>query len=31
VAAAKAAGAHVAIVGTHVPEHEGNFSLMNYL
>lgn len=31
VAAAKAAGAHVAIVGGHVPDYEGNFSLMNYL
>jgi sugar-phosphatase len=31
VAAAKAAGAHVAIVGGHVPDSEGNFSLANYL
>jgi mannitol-1-/sugar-/sorbitol-6-phosphatase len=31
VAAAKAAGAHVAIVGGHVPDGEGNFALMNYL
>ena len=31
VAAAKAAGAHVAIVGGRVPDNEGNFALMNYL
>ena len=31
VAAAKAAGAHVAIVGGHVPEAEGNYALANYL
>ena len=31
VAAAKAAGAHVAIVGGRVPDKEGNFALMNYL
>jgi mannitol-1-/sugar-/sorbitol-6-phosphatase len=31
VAAAKAAGAHVAIVGGQVPESEGNFALANYL
>jgi sugar-phosphatase len=31
VQAAKAAGAHVAIVGARVPDNEGNFSLMNYL
>lgn len=31
VAAAKAAGAHVAIVGGHVPDKEGNFALMHYL
>lgn len=31
VAAAKAAGAHVAIVGGHVPASEGNFTVMNYL
>jgi sugar-phosphatase len=31
VAAAKAAGAHVAIVGGHVPDTEGNFALANYL
>ncbi len=31
VAAAKAAGAHVAIVGGHVPDSEGNFALMHYL
>jgi mannitol-1-/sugar-/sorbitol-6-phosphatase len=31
VKAAKAAGAHVAIVGGHVPDNEGNFSLMHYL
>ena len=31
VAAAKAAGAHVAIVGGHVPSHEGHFSLLDYL
>jgi sugar-phosphatase len=31
VAAAKAAGAHVAIVGGHVPAHEGHFALANYL
>ena len=31
VAAAKAAGAHVAIVGSHVPASEGHFALANYL
>jgi len=31
VAAAKASGAHVAIVGGHVPANEGNFALPNYL
>ncbi len=31
VAAAKAAGAQVAIVGGHVPAHEGHFALKNYL
>ena len=31
VAAAKAAGAHVVIVGGHVPGEEGDFALMNYL
>ena len=31
VAAAKAAGAHVAIVGGHVPDSEGHFALANYL
>ena len=31
VKAAKAAGANVAIVGGHVPDNEGNFSLMHYL
>ena len=31
VAAAKAAGAHVAIVGRHVPASEGHFALTNYL
>ena len=31
VAAAKAAGAHVAIVGGQVPEAEGHFALANYL
>ena len=31
VKAAKAAGASVAIVGGHVPDNEGNFSLMHYL
>jgi sugar-phosphatase len=31
VAAAKAAGAHVAVVGGHVPDTEGNFALENYL
>lgn len=31
VAAAKAAGAHVVIVGGHVPETEGNFAVANYL
>jgi sugar-phosphatase len=31
VAAAKAAGAHVVIVGGHVPADEGNFALANYL
>lgn len=31
VASAKAAGAHVAIVGGHVPEAEGNYALANYL
>ena len=31
VAAAKAAGAHVAIVGGHVADSEGNFALANYL
>jgi len=31
VAAAKAAGAQVAIVGGHVPDSEGNFALANYL
>jgi sugar-phosphatase len=31
VAAAKAAGAHVAIVGGRVPDSEGNFALMHYL
>ncbi len=31
VAAAKASGAHVAIVGGHVPASEGNFALQNYL
>jgi sugar-phosphatase len=31
VAAAKAAGALVAIVGGHVPASEGNFALTNYL
>lgn len=31
VAAAKAAGAHVAIVGGHVADTEGNFALTNYL
>lgn len=31
VKAAKSAGAHVAIVGGHVPDNEGNFSLMHYL
>ena len=30
VAAAKAAGAHVAIVGGRVPGNEGNFALANY-
>ncbi|MEY4761874.1 MAG: hypothetical protein RLZZ200_1730 [Pseudomonadota bacterium] len=30
VAAAKAAGAKVAIVGGRIPAHEGHFSLMNY-
>jgi sugar-phosphatase len=31
VAAAKAAGAHVAIVGGQVPNSEGNFALANYI
>jgi sugar-phosphatase len=31
VAAAKAAGARVAIVGGHVPESEGHFAIANYL
>ncbi len=31
VASAKAAGAHVAIVGGQVPDAEGNFALANYL
>ena len=31
VAAAKAAGAHVAIVGGHVPEKEGHYAIENYL
>lgn len=31
VAAAKAAGAHVAIVGGQVPDSEGHFALENYL
>jgi mannitol-1-/sugar-/sorbitol-6-phosphatase len=31
VAAAKAAGAHVAIVGGQVPDSEGHFALANYL
>jgi sugar-phosphatase len=31
VAAAKAAGAHVAIVGGQVPDAEGHFALANYL
>jgi mannitol-1-/sugar-/sorbitol-6-phosphatase len=31
VAAAKASGAQVAIVGGHVPDNEGNFALMHYL
>lgn len=31
VAAAKASGAHVTIVGGHVPANEGNFALPNYL
>jgi sugar-phosphatase len=31
VKAAKASGAHVAIVGGHVPDSEGNFALMHYL
>jgi mannitol-1-/sugar-/sorbitol-6-phosphatase len=31
VTAAKAAGAHVAIVGGRVPDNEGNFALMHYL
>jgi sugar-phosphatase len=31
VAAAKVAGAHVAIVGGQVPDSEGNFALANYL
>ncbi len=31
VAAAKAAGAQVAIVGGHVPASEGNFAIANYL
>ena len=31
VKAGKAAGAHVAIVGGHVPDSEGNFALMHYL
>jgi sugar-phosphatase len=31
VAAAKASGAHVAIVGGHVPSNEGHFALQNYL
>jgi len=31
VAAAKAAGAHVAIVGLHVPASEGHFALTDYL
>jgi sugar-phosphatase len=31
VKAAKAAGAHVAIVGGHVPEHEGHYAIPNYL
>jgi sugar-phosphatase len=31
VAAARASGAHVAIVGGHVPESEGHFALPNYL
>jgi mannitol-1-/sugar-/sorbitol-6-phosphatase len=31
VAAGKAAGAQVAIVGGHVPDHEGEYSLANYL
>jgi sugar-phosphatase len=31
VRAAKASGAHVAIVGGHVPEHEGHYAIPNYL
>ena len=31
VAAGKAAGAHVAIVGGHVPGSEGQYALVNYL
>jgi sugar-phosphatase len=31
VKAGRAAGAHVAIVGGHVPDREGNYSLANYL
>lgn len=31
VKAAKAAGAHVAIVGGHVPDAEGNYAMANYL
>jgi sugar-phosphatase len=31
VVAAKAAGAHVAIVGGHVPDAEGNYAIANYL
>jgi sugar-phosphatase len=31
VKAAKAAGAHVAIVGGHVPATEGNYAISNYL
>jgi mannitol-1-/sugar-/sorbitol-6-phosphatase len=31
VAAARASGAHVAIVGGHVPESDGDFALPNYL
>lgn len=31
VKAAKAAGAHVVIVGGHVPDTEGNYAILNYL